>query len=109
MNRPTTFVDIYTGSHNPLDPDQDTTYDIKSASRVPCGIRITTTFTTIVGELVPRKITSYAGRLSSEVDVRVNDRLRDLDTGLMYVVDEINEKQSSVRATDKTLVLRRVN
>lgn len=107
--RPTTFVDIYTNSSNPLDPDENQSFDIKSASKVPCAIRRTTTFTTIVGELTPRKITSYAGRVSSQVNVKANDRLRDLNTGLMYVVDEINFTQSSVKAAEKTLVLRRVN
>lgn len=107
--RPTTFVDIYTNSSNPLDPDQDSSFDIMSASKVPCAIRRTTTFTTIKGETVPRKITSYVGRVSSEVEVQTSDRLRDTQTSLMYVVDEINYTQSSTKAPEKVLVLRRVN
>lgn len=105
--RPTTYVEIYRTTAT-LDPDEDQAMEIKSAAKVPASIRRSSVFTTIKGETIPRRVTVYAGRVRADVDVRVDDRLKD-SSGVFYVVEEVNSTYSSVVAADKTLLLKRVS
>jgi len=107
MAIPTTTVSIYRGTYTtPAGDIQDSTiplYTGRPASimeRTRLGIDSTTQ--------TPVQIRFIVGRMASDEDVQISDRIQDETTGIYYAVADIGNLSSPVHTPDLRLDLKRL-
>jgi len=76
--------------------------------RVPAAIREQRRQTTTNADDRAQTVLYFTGRITANVDVRVNDRLRDEATGTIYQVTAVSRHAASSRTNETRCDLERV-
>lgn len=103
---PNTKVDIYRGS-NLLDPDEEVDYSTAVASNVEALIQEQQQTTSNKSSTQPRALRQAYGRVLTSVGVRRQDRLKDNNSGAVWVVEEVLNNGNAMVAMGTRLLLTR--
>ena len=87
--------------------DDEVDSDVAVRSRIPASILEQTRRVYLPAEAAYRIVRSYAGGVGAEVDIKKDDRLRDEQTGVVYLVTDLADSRSPAHTPDKVLSLSR--
>jgi hypothetical protein len=106
----TTKVSILRGTDtNEFEDEVDDNNVIPAASGVVAAIAERTRRVYLPSEGATRVVRTYSGQIGHEVDIRKGDRLRDENTSVVYLVEEISEPVNPANQPDYELQLSRTN
>ncbi len=103
---PNTKVNVYRGS-NALDPDEETDYSTAVASNVEALIQEQQQTSSKKNSTAPRTLRQAYGRVLTSVGVQRNDRLKDNNTGIVWVVEEVLSNGNALVSMGTRLLLTR--
>jgi len=107
MAIPTTTISIYRGTYTtPAGDVQDSTTPLYTG--VPASIMERNRLGIDSTTQTPIQIRFIVGRVASDQDIQVNDRVQDETTGLYYAVADIGNLSSPVHIPDLRLDLKRL-
>lgn len=106
LARATTTISVLRGtSTDGYGDDIDT--DTPFATGIPASLVEQTRRVTTRDDATPRIVRYAVGRVTAGTDITDQDRLRDEQTGAVYIVDAVSAMNSAAAAADLRLDLRR--
>lgn len=104
---PTTEIDVLRGTSTDAYGDETDTSEIVY-KKIPASIIERSSIVETGTSGRPRKIRQFGARVSAKVKLQNGDRIRDRNTGDIYIVDSIARVQNPIISVDTRVDLRRV-
>jgi len=105
---PNTYVDVYRET-NTLDPDEDTDSDVAIILHQPVSIIEQQWSSSLSTSQNSRTLRTAVGRIRGVIEIKRNDRFRDLKTNKMWTVEEVLTNGNPLLRMDTRLMLSRTN